>query len=581
MAERLNVSELDYIRIREELILFFRANADFSEFDFAEGSSIMQIINLLAYNTHHLGFNANMMLNESFIDSAILRPSIVSLAKSLGYTPASATAPSAYINVILNDPSRNSAVLEAGSQFLTTIDGVDYSFVNLETISTTRQSGVLAFENVRIYEGTFVELVYEVREDSRYLISDNRADISTLSVEVQNSIGNSDTTTFTRADSLTDIRSDSNVYFLSEVENGVFEIAFGEGVFGRKLNTGNLVRLNFVVTNKTEANGASAFTATTIDGITNITANTISTAIGGAEAESLQSIKTHAPLHYGTQNRCVTLDDYRVFVKRLFPATEFVSVWGGETGSEVDSTPNFGRIFISIKQNSDEMLTQAQKNNLIRDLQQYNVASTLPIIVNPITTNIRLNTTFQYNPSLTSLRANELISNLNNQLEIFNSDNLLGFDNVLYHSQLTAFIDNTDSSIISNRTDIRLAQTLNSNLINFANAIFHPFDNYQESVLSSTAFRISGNDNDVFLDDDGEGNIRLYFLLNNEQSFLNQNIGTINYATGELAFNTLNITSSNPIITIIPTENNIHSVRNNILTLDLTNSIIQAEVINE
>ena len=358
--KRLTVTEFDFDEVKANLKTFLRAQNEFTDYDF-EGSGMSVLLDLLAYNTHYLGFNMNMLANEMFLDSAALRSSIVSHAKMLGYTPSSVSAPIATIDVTLNNSGLAGATIDAGTKFSTSVNGTTYNFVTVSDITALVADGVLRFNDLKIYEGTYVNTKYIVNTsnvDQRFVITSNLADTDTLTVKVQTSATDTTTSTYTRATDITSVSDTATNYFVKEVEDGKFEIYFGDGVIGKALSSGNVVILSYVVTNTNEANGASSFSNTgAISGVTDVTVTTVSNANGGGDAESLASIKYNAPLDYSSQGRAVTAEDYKLHVKTLFPNAQAIQCWGGEEGSDVDSAAIYGKVYISIKQKSGDNLT--------------------------------------------------------------------------------------------------------------------------------------------------------------------------------------------------------------------------------
>ena len=351
--KRLQVTEFDFDEVKENLKIFLKAQDEFTDYDF-EGSGMNILLDVLAYNTHYLGFNANMLANEMFLDSASLRSSIVSHSKTLGYVPSSPRAAKATIDVTLNT-NESTITMPAGTTFNTTVDDVAYQFATIEDITKSNTGGGIPYLNTDIYEGTFINTRYTVDTsdiDQRFLLADERADTTTLKVKVQTSSSDTTTTTYTEATDITQVTETSTVYFLQEVEAGLFEVYFGDGVIGQALSDDNIVILTYIVSNKAVANGASIFTsATTIGGVSDIAVATVTTASAGSERETLTSIKYNAPLSYASQGRCVTAEDYKVFTKRYFPNTQSVQVFGGESGSfdssiGAVSTPEYRKVFI-------------------------------------------------------------------------------------------------------------------------------------------------------------------------------------------------------------------------------------------
>ena len=610
---KLQVTELDFDDIKDNLKTFLKAQTKFKDYDF-EGSGMSVLLDTLAYNTHYLAFNANMAANEMFLDSAALRSSVVSHAKMLGYEVSSARAPIAYLNIIATT-SNDTITMPAGTSFSTSVDTGSYSFVTISDITSSNSGGAITFRDVPVYEGTFITSTYTVDTSDisqRFVLTDDRSDITTLTVQVQNSVSDTGTTTYTKATDITQLTNSSTVYFCQEVEAGKFEIYFGDGIVSKALVDGNIVTLKYVVTNKTEANGVESFTSpSSIGGVTAISVQTLSRAEGGAEPESIESIKLSAPLDYASQGRAVTTQDYKTYVKKLFPNAKTVSVWGGEDGSfdpslGVLATPEYGKVFISIKSITNKNLTSVQKSNLVSALAPYKVASITPVIVDAETTNIILTITAQYDKNATTSSPSELESKISNTLSNYNNSNLETFDQPFRHSKVTSLIDNTDTSILNSTATVIIGKfftpLLNSESsysINFNNRIYNPHPNHnilQGGVISSTGFYLRENtiytqsdtsSKEYFLDDDGNGTVRLYSLTGLTRIYNPIAAGSVNYMTGIISLLPMNFISvsnvdgntSNQIrVTVVPNSYDIIPVRNQVLQLDLINTTINATV---
>ena len=383
------VADLDFDTIKDNLRAFLQDQTQFSDYNF-EGSGFSVLLDTLAYNTHYLGFNANMLTNEMYLDSADIRKNIVSLAKMLGYTPSSPKAPMASVDITLNDGSGSSVQMDKGTVFTTAIENVTYQFITNEDITMTPVDGVYKFSNVPIYEGTLVSFRYTVDSndvDQKFTIPSINADTTSLKVTVQTSASDTTIETYTLASGLKGLNSTSKAYFLKETDTGKFEVYFGDGILGNKLADGNIVILEYIITNKEEANGASVFkVGSSVGGFTDISIVTKSNAEGGAEGESKESIRFNAPLQYTSQDRAVTTTDYETLVKSIYPNAQSISAWGGED----DETPIYGVVKISIKAPSGSTLTDTTKLDIVNKLKPYNVASVRPEIVDPITTSIML-----------------------------------------------------------------------------------------------------------------------------------------------------------------------------------------------
>jgi len=596
-SNKLEVSDFDFDNIKANLKTFLRSQSEFQDYDF-EGSGFSILLDTLAYNTHYLGFNANMLANEMYLDSADIRKNIVSLAKMLGYTPSSVRAPEASIDILVGDGTGSSITMTKGTAFTTTVDGTTFQFINNADIVTTPVNGVYRFSDVDIYEGTLVTFRYTVDTtdtDQKFIIPSSLADTSTLVVKVQTSSNDTTTNTYTLATGLATVQSTSKVYFLQEVEDGKFEIYFGDGVIGSALTNGNIIILEYIVTNVEAANGASTFTAsTTISGFSNLTITTNSNAQGGTTAESKESVRFNAPLQYSAQNRAVTTSDYESLVQSLYPNALSVSAWGGED----DETPIYGTVVIAIKAASGSTLTTATKQSIVTQLKKYNVASVRPVIVDPETTFILITSSVKYDEKLTTKTATTLKSDITSVLSNFNDNTLQKFDGVFRYSKVTSLIDDTDTSIISNITTIKIRKeftpTLNSSTrydIYFRNALYNPVSGYNSvngGILESTGFKISGDTTNVFfLDDDGAGNIRRFRLVGSVRTYANNTQGTINYTTGQITITSLSVSSIENIrgsastvieLTVTPKSNDIVPVRDQILEIDTANSLITVDV---
>ena len=328
--KRLIISEFDFDDVKNNLKLFMQGQTEFTDFNF-EGSALSTLLDVLAYNTHYLGYNMNMLANEMFLDSSSLRSSVVSHAKTLGYETSSPRAAKAFIDVTLFDSILATASLPAGTVFTTSVDDVTFQFVNVTDFTASSIGSQIPFLNIPIFEGTFVKTQFTVSStdiDQRFVLNSNRVDTTTLTVKVQNSIADTTSTTFVKTTDISQVTPTSANFFLQEVEAGKYEIYFGEGIIGKNLSDGNIVILTYVVTNKGAANTASTFTnAQSISTVTNIQISTVEAASGGAEAETIQSIKFNAPLDFASQGRCVTAEDYKTFVKRFFPNTQTVAIF--------------------------------------------------------------------------------------------------------------------------------------------------------------------------------------------------------------------------------------------------------------
>ena len=597
MATKLEISQLDFDGIKDNLKTFLSQQDEFTDYDF-EGSGTNVLLDVLAYNTPYLGYNANMLANEMFLDSADQRTSVVSLAKQVGYTPRSASSSVATIDVVVNNASGASLTMSRGTKFSTTIDETNYSFVNNADVTISPQDGVYTFSDLVIYEGTYLNFKYTANTtdtDQRFIIPNDFVDTTTLTVKVQESSSDSTTNTYTLASGVTGIDSTSKVYFLQEVENGRYEVYFGDNVLGQAIADGNIVILDYITCNLDESNGASTFTLSgTVGGFANVTITTLNNANNGSSPETIKSIKYNAPRDYSAQDRAVTAEDYKVLVKSIYANAQSVQVYGGEDAA----IPDYGKVYISIKAKSGSNLTEATKVSLVRSLKSYAVASVIPVIIDPETTFITLTTTFKYDSNQTTKDVSTLTTNVINAISSYNTDTLENFTGMFRYSAITKTIDESDTSILSNITKVKMYKfitpTLNNGTkytLSFNNAFFNPHSGHNSAaggVVSSTGFKISGDDtNEHFLDDDGAGNIRIYYLSGTTRIYTDSTYGTIDYTNGEIILTSANITSISNIdgaastrirVTVSPDSNDIVPVRNQVLSIDTANSTVSGSI---
>jgi len=587
-SNKLAVADFDFDNIKSNLKSFLQDQPEFSDYNF-EGSGFAVLLDTLAYNTHYLGFNANMLANELYLDSADIRKNVVSLAKMLGYTPTSAKSPLANVDITINNGSGATVTMNKGTSFTSVVDNVNYQFVTNQEIIMTPQNGVYKFSGVDLYEGTLVTFRYTVDStdvDQKFIIPTVNADTSTLKITVQNSITDTTQNTYTLASGLKSLNNTSKAYFLQESDTGKFQVYFGDDVIGKKLSDGNIIIMEYIVGNRDEANGCSSFSLSgSVGGFTNVSIVTNSAAQGGSGPESKESIRFNAPLQYTSQDRAVTTTDYETLVKSIYPNATSISAWGGED----DETPVYGVVKIAVKGQSGVPLTNATKLDIVTKLKSYNVASVRPEIIDPIITKIVLVVNAKFNKQATAKTSETLKSEITTAISNYNLNTLTAFDGVFRYSKVTGLIDSVDNSILSNITTVKIRKEFTPTLasstkydIYFRNPIYNPHSGH-ESVLSSTGFKISGNNNEMFLDDDGIGNVRVYYLVSGIKTIQNATQGTIDYSSGQVTLNSLNVASISNIrgaastnieVTVSPNSNDVVPVRDQILEIDVSNSII-------
>tara|TARA_B100000035_G_scaffold313962_1_gene328930 strand:- start:2277 stop:4139 length:1863 start_codon:yes stop_codon:yes gene_type:complete len=592
--ERLNVTSLDFDQIKVNLKTFLQSQPDLADYNF-EGSALSTIIDVLAYNTFYNSFNANVNMNEIFLDTAQIRNNVVSHAKSLGYVPRSITSSFAEVDVIVNAPAGTPASLNMprGTSFSTTLDGKNYSFVNLEAVTIVPSGGIYKFPAVRINQGTIRTQSYIVDDTStaqKYEIPDSNIDTATLIVRVKTNAASTDFEIYTLVTNIVDVTSTTNAYFLQEGLDGQYEIYFGDGVFGRKLDAGNIVELEYLVTDGATPNDATVFKLTgNVSGNTNATVNLVSKAGGGSAAETTDSIKFNAPLSFLSQNRVVTADDYKAIVKNNYTNTESISVWGGEE----QAVPEYGKVFLSIKPKNAEVLTDSQKQ-FIKDsiLKSKNLVSITPEIVDPDFTFIKLEAFFKYDPNLTSLTAGELKNEVIATITNYNDTNLKKFDGVFRASQVTSAIDATNAAILNTIMRVNMQKRLTPSIgtaLKYELAFSSSFSTNipaDGSIIDSTEFVLNGFNHkmqDIATTDPNIRKIQLYRISNNQKIITTEDAGTVDISAGLVtltSFNPASVVGDNAYITVTatPSSSDLAPKRNQLLQIDLLQTTVTPQI---
>ena len=591
---KMEITQLDFDGIKSNLKTYLKGQTEFTDYDF-EGSGMSVLLDTLAYNTHYNAFMANMAANEMFLDTAVKRDSVTSHAKALGYTPTSTKAPVAYVDVTIQDANTAAVTMPAGFAFNTTIASVNYQFVNTTVRTLQPTSGVYTYSNIPIYEGTWVTTTYTVDiadADQKFILDNNNVDVSTLAVSVQTSAADTTLTTFTKANSLVEVKSTTNAYFVQETLEGEWQVYFGDGVVGTALIDGNIVNLSYVVTNGTAANGAKSFTAaSSISGFSNITVATQTAAADGANPEGIDTIKYNAPFSYAAQNRTVTAADYKAIVPQLYSNVKAIAVWGGE----YNSPAVYGKVFISILPNTGTVLTTSTKASIVNLLQDYNVVSITPEVIDLETTKVVPTINFKYDANATTKTASALAALITTAVTNYSSTTLEKFETVFRYSKFTTLIDEVDPAILNNITNIKISKTFKPTLssalkytIDFSNALYNPHSGHMGStegvtaggILSSTGFSLNASTETWYLEDDGAGIVKTYYVSGTSKVYQAAAVGTIDYTTGEVVLTKINITAVSDVdgatstsvrITVQPASNDVVPVRNQILQIDSVN----------
>lgn len=546
----IRISELDFDQIKQNLKTFLQAQQEFTDYDF-EGAGLSVLLDLLSYNTHYNAYMANMLANEMFLDSAVKRESAVSIAKHLGYTPRSARASYAIVDIYVTAPTGTPTTLtmDEYTPFTTTVDGEAYTFLNLEAKTIQSLNGAYVFRDVYLYEGQILSYSHTVQSPGpaeKYVIPNDDVDTTTLKVTVQNSSVDTTTTVYTLSTNPTLLDGTSNVYFLEENPLGKYEIYFGDGILGRRLSAGNIVRIEYLVTSGDALNVSSLITQTfvltgTIEGNQNVTVVTSSNSTNGAQKEDITSIKFNAPKFGEAQNRAVTSTDYEALIKANFSDAEAVSVWGGET----NDPPIYGKVIISLKPYSGYFISNTSKDqikNLI--LQNRKVLTIQPEFVDPDYFYIGMTVNVNYNPYLTTTSVGVLEANLLNSIQSYFSDNFNQFNKRFYSSQLVRYLVDSDPSIlgvnITLKIQKRFAPVLGTTnvytggtALRFYNKL-HPTEMYSTRFYvnqagTQTVVTLADVPNQTPMDYEGTGTV---WIKNADTGVLIQAVGTVYYGTG-------------------------------------------------
>lgn len=591
MASNLNVTELDFDQIKQNLKNYLKTQSEFNDYNF-EGSGLSTLLDVLAYNTHYNAMAAHFSLNEAFLDSAQIRGNVVTRAKLLGYVPRSILAPRARINIVIDVTNEvgtltDNLSMPRGTKLSTTVAQQQFQYVTLETqtasLVTSGGTSTYTFSNVEIAQGYYKSLKYRVDNDienQKFQLSDSDADTSTLRVRVQENEESTAFDIYTRFETLLNVDSTSKVYYLQENSSNYYEIYFGDGVTGRKPNNNNIITLDYVHTDGEESNGASAFTMSdSVGGFGTSTVTVLSASVGGAEQETSESIRFNAPLTFTSQNRAVTSDDYRAIIQREFTNIASISCWGGED----QDPPDYGKAYISIKPITAEKLTTAERNEITGTiLKGKNVVSITPEIVDPNYTYLELDVFFKYNPNLTDRTSVELTSVVRDTISDYNFNQLNKFDGVFRHSQITSLIDNADPAIQNSTVrpymfmNITPSTVIGSN--NFSLRFTSPFYKSGAStdfILTSTSFKLAYSATiehffgDIPIANSINRKVIIYKIVSGTNVTVINDAGTIDPDKGTITLNNFTTYDTTSIrVTLTPDSLDLAPKRDQLIAID-------------
>jgi len=575
--KRIKIGELGFDGIKDNLKDYLKAQTQFQDYNF-EGSGLSVLLDVLAYNTHYNALYTNLAVNEMFLDSASKRNSVVSIAKMLGYLPRSSRAAQATVNIQITPTSVTPPpflVLDAGTAFTTTIDSQSYILYTRESFTSALVAGKYTFTGVTLFEGTPLEYQFTFQEGARYIIPNNQIDTSLLKVSVQEGSVAGAYTVYTFSNKITSVDATTRAYFLKEVDDGLYEIYFGDDIIGYKPSNGNTVLVSYIRCNEGKVNGASVFNMQgTVANVGNVVITTTSVASGGAAPESIASIKSNAPTNYSAQNRAVTAEDYKVILPQLYSNIDAISVWGGEE----NDPPIYGKVFITVKPITGETLTPETKLKITNELlKSKNVVSITPEIIDAEFLRVNLTATVYYNPTITNNSASSISSLVRQAIVNFNQTQLNKFDSVLRSSTLTKVIDGAEKGIINSIISIRLTKSfvpIFNRVQTYKVSLGNPI--YSETGVSgtvvSTGFTVSNDATTYYLEDNGLGFLKRFSITNTGQKIVSPGTyGTVNYQDGKIVLQSVNITSAvdNKVeFTVRPAAQDVVSVRNQLATLN-------------
>ena len=587
-------TNLNFEDIKSSIKDYLRENSNFSDFDF-EGSNLSVIINTLAYNSYITAYNTNMVVNETFLDSATLRENVVSLARNIGYVPRSKRAAVAQVSFIVSGLSTetSSISIQPGVFANSGLNNSNYIFSLPEKVTAPSSSGI-AQGVVQIYQGQYLEKQYlfdESQPNQRFVLPNDSIDTSTLRVYVQDTASSTTQTEYKLIDNIVGITSLSNVYLIQETSDEKYEVLFGDGIFGKKLKSGNLIKMSYIKTDGKEGNGATIFNfAGTVKDENGADANSIQTTLttrvpseNGDDIESVQSVRNYAPRRYSAQNRAVTASDYEAILPSIYPNIESVSAFGGEDLNP----PQYGRVFIAAKPRNGNFLANSTKISLLKSLKSYSVAGIVPSFIDLKFLYVELDSYIYYNPNFVgnplSLQS-QVVDSIN---QYKSSGELNKFGGRFKYSNVLSLIDAVDVSITSNITTVLIRRNLKASInvftqyeLCFDNEFYRKEDAYN---IKSTGFSVSGVNGTVYLADqtiEGSdiGSIFLFKVTNaTEVEIVTPNFGTVDYKKGEILLNTVNITSTlkpENIVEIqaVPLSNDVLGRKELYLQLSMDNS---------
>jgi hypothetical protein len=597
-SSQLNITDLDFENIADNLKNYLKGQEQFKDYNF-EGSSMSVLIDLLAYSSHIGAINTNIAASELFLDSAQIRKNVVSRAKDLGFVPSSESCSTAIVNLEMKQvrnadgtsPTTTEMQLLRGTTFVTVYDGSSYNFVVTTTKRPTQNGTSYNYNDVSIVQGTYAtdSFIFDNQlANPKFVLSNERVDKGKMIVTVTSGGA---TETYTLSTGISNITTTSTVYYAQENEEGYIEIYFGDGTLGKSLLDGDVIDVTYIIVDQDHANGASQFALNgVVNGFTNHTVTNVSPASGGSEKESIESIKFKATKFYTSQNRLVTLNDYKAKVQEYYPNADAVAVWGGED----NDPPEYGKVFVALKPQNSDYLSDTEKSLVTKKLNDLNMLTVRPKIIDAEIVKILITCVFKYNENATDLSIGELEAIVNTAIQKFDTDNLQNFDSIFRHSNLLKSVDESNTAVLSNTCNIRLrksniikvGETKGYNVL-FGNQLYNPHSGHNMDsggITTTTGFYVQGDSVNInYFDDDGKGNLRRYYLSGSTRLYQDSAAGTVDYSTGKITINAINITltvntNSSIDFTVIPSGNDVVATRGNLVDISSEDIKVTGEV---
>ena len=587
-------TNLDFDQIRTSIKDYLRSNSTFSDFDF-EGSNFSILIDVLSYNTYLTAFNTNMVVNESFLDSATLRENVVSLARNIGYLPLSRRAAKATISFNLTNlnSAYKTATLKKGIVCTGNLDNTSYIFSIPEDITVGISQGEATFSNIEIYEGTLLTKTFVVdtsQPNQKYILPNPYIDTSTIRVNVKDTSQSTTSEEFVAVDNIVSINKNSTIFLIQEISDEKYELFFGDGIFGKKLSNNNQITATYITTNGKQGNGASDFvfsgrvlSDTEVDIGFNVgVLVTVDAASNGDDIQSTESVRYYAPRMYSTQYRAVTAPDYEALIPSIYPNIESITAYGGEELSP----PQYGKVFVAAKPKNSDYLSQQTKDSLLNSLKKYSIAGIQISFVDVNVLYVELDSTIYYNSNFIG-SSSDLKSQISNSLQSYaDSTDLNKFGGRFKYSKTLRIIDTTNSAITSNITRVKIRRNVGAILDTPTQYLVCYENRFAASPLGynirSSGFYVNGISRQVYLSDSPNtdlktGKLYLFSLNGPIETTEQQSVGVVNYITGEINIDNINVSSTalpNNIIEIeaTPYSNDVIAKKSIYLKLDIGKS---------